>query len=239
MNNTILLIYIVILTSITFMQTSLSTARPGSGNDVNSLNPLSLQIESGMSNSNTIFNHNHLIRLGILPFFEFHSSYSQNLSREMDLIGYNLMTGLSINPDYNNNNSNINYAIITDAVFPQEIDAKWLEHTTFVLYVPISTNYYQNLFFQFTGDYMAGRETYQFKPMLTLSVSGNIDPKSNWFAEIYTLSEQGYLNYPILAGGATYLINNNFQLDISIGTALYEDGNNRFIDCGLSYRLID
>ena len=103
----------------------------------------------------------------------------------------------------------------------------------------MSLNCFQNLFFQFTGDYMHGREIYKFKPMLTLSVSGNLNTKTAWFSEIYTLSEQGYLNYPVLAAGITYFINYNLQLDISTGTALYLDRTDRFVECGISYRLFD
>ncbi len=75
--------------------------------------------------------------------------------------------------------------------------------------------------------------------MFTISSCYNYLPKENlnFFLEYFCYVPDGWLGEQGLDGGITFLVQDNVQLDLSVGYSLLEGRNNTFISSGISFRL--
>ena len=72
--------------------------------------------------------------------------------------------------------------------------------------------------------------------IVTSSVGYSINKKISFFLEYFSSFENVLKPSNNLDGGVMWIVKDNFQLDIAVGTTLFTDEKNNFLTTGISYR---
>jgi len=73
--------------------------------------------------------------------------------------------------------------------------------------------------------------------LYSAALSYSITSRLGLYGEVYGTFDHGNLPNHRIDGGFTYLLANNFQLDISAGTGLDNNIDKHFLSCGFSWRI--
>jgi len=103
--------------------------------------------------------------------------------------------------------------------------------------IPCSIDLTEKLGIAFQYGLIWNGETAEPTSSYTFALSLGLTEKLSTYLESYGYFSQAYKDLHLLNGGLTYLINPNFQLDLTGGIGLTENAPNGFINTGCSFLL--
>jgi hypothetical protein len=260
LRNILFLLIVIGLSTVSLAQEAeqIQSDRPGQANSANTVGYKNLQIQMGYNHNNDVFNggvsgtfgtsvnsFSPLFRIGLFEKTEIGLGYNFASIKNYlnsDEIGDTQNDGsytLNIRQNLLNGKNNVGILAGYNSNFeknfrdktPYNLAFQALSSHSLSERFGLSTNLIYNVDVNPT---IATNQSLAYVLNLAYSVSDKVGV----FIENY--GQVGDAWRPLFDGGIAYLINNNFQLDLSLGYGPnYNAQRSYFIDFGLSYRLID